>query len=84
MYHIVKDVASLITMSLENHCLTVLSQRASHFQTRRLNTFKLSQLTCFTSLRDILKIAKYTGNIHGIFVDGVVTKRKEFSSVLTY
>ena len=35
MHHIVKDVASLITMSSENHSLTALFQRVSHFQTRR-------------------------------------------------
>ena len=58
MYHIVKDVASLITMSSENHRLTAPSQRVSHFQTQRFNTPKLGQLTCFTSLRDIMNIAK--------------------------
>ena len=82
MYHIVKDVASSIKMSSENHRLTALSKQVSHFQTGRGNTFKLSQLTCFTSLRDIVNIAKYTGNIHGMLVAGVVTKRKGFFSVL--
>ena len=53
----------------------------SHRQTRRINTSKLSQLTCFTSLRDIVNIAKIHSNIHGMFVT-VVTKRKGFSSVL--
>ena len=45
MYHIVKDVASLITMSSENQSLTALSLRVSHLQTGRLNTSKLGQLT---------------------------------------
>ena len=49
MYHIVKDVASLITMSSENHSLTALFLRIPHFQTRRLDTPKRVQLTCFTS-----------------------------------
>ena len=44
MYHIIKDVASLITMSSENHRLTAISHRVSHFQTQRVNTFKLGQL----------------------------------------
>ena len=84
MYHILKDVASLITMSSENHSLTALSQQVSHFQTRRFNTSKLDQLTCFTSLRDIVNIAKIDRySIHGMFVAGVVTKRNGFSSVLT-
>ena len=52
MYHIVKDVAGLITMSSENHFLTALSQQASHFQRRRLNTSKFGQLTCFTGHRE--------------------------------
>ena len=38
VYHIVKDVASLITMSSKNHRLTALSQRVAHFKTRRVNT----------------------------------------------
>ena len=58
MYHIVKDVVSLITMSSENHCLAALSQPVSHFQNRRVSTSKLGQLTCFISLRDIVNIAK--------------------------
>ena len=45
MYHIVKDVASLITMSLENS-LTALSLRVLYLQTRRVNTSELGQLTC--------------------------------------
>ena len=48
--------ANLITMSSENHSITALSLRVSHFQTRRVNTPKLGQLTCF--LRDILNIKK--------------------------
>ena len=59
-------------MSSENHSII--------WQTQRVNTPKLGQLTCF--LRDILNIAKYTGNIHGMFVAGAVTKWKGFSSVL--
>ena len=78
----VSDVASLITMSSENHSLMALPLQVSHSQTLRVNTSKLGQLTCFTSLRDIVNIAKYTGNIHVMFVAGVVTKRKGFSSVL--
>ena len=53
MYHIVKDVASLITMPSKKQHLTALTQRLSHFQTRRVNTSKLGRLTCFTSVRDI-------------------------------
>ena len=44
------DVASLITMSSENHRLTALSHRVSYFQTRRVSTSKVGQLTWFTSL----------------------------------
>ena len=38
MYHIVKEVASLFTMSSENHSLTALCLRVLHLQTRRLNS----------------------------------------------
>ena len=41
----------------------------------------LSYFLIFAGHRDHRK--KYTGNIHGMFVAGVVTKRKGFSSVLT-
>ena len=80
MYHIVTDVANLITMSSENHSLATISLRISHLQTRSLYRAKLSRLTCFKSLLDIVNIAKIQ-NIHGMFVVGVVTKRKRFSSV---
>ena len=59
MYHIVQDVASLITMSSENHSSTALSLQDSPLQTS----------------------PKYTGDIHGMFVAGVVTKRGTFLSV---
>ena len=36
--------------------LNVLSRRVSHFKTRRVNTSKLGQLTCFTSLEDRLPV----------------------------
>ena len=69
MYHIVKDVASLITTSSEHHCLTALSQRASHFLTGRVYTSKLDQLPCFNFLRDIVNIAKiyrqYSRDVRG-------------------
>ena len=58
MYHIVKNVASLITMSSGKCRLKALSQRVSLFQTRRFKTPKFGQLTYFTSLRDIVNIAK--------------------------
>ena len=41
----------------------------------------LSYFLIFAGHREHRK--KYTGNIHGMFVAGVVTKRKGFSSVLT-
>ena len=47
MYHMGKDPAKLITMSSEIHSLTVLSQRVSHFQTRKVNSSKLGGLTMF-------------------------------------
>ena len=65
MYHIVKDVASLITMSSENHSLTALSLLVSHLQTRRVYTSILGQLTCFTSLRDV---REHRQNTHVIFI----------------
>ena len=63
MYHIVKDVASLITTSPENAFLT-----GQTFQTVRLNTAKLGQLTCLNLgneifvivVRNCMKIPKYT------------------------
>ena len=55
----------------------------SHFQAGWVNISKLGQLTRFKSFQDIVNSAKYTDNNHGMFVAGVVTKRKGFSSVLT-
>ena len=82
MYHIVKDVASLITTLLENHSLTALSQLVSHFQTRRFNTYKLGQLT---SLRDIENIAKihrqYSWDVRGRCTD---TNEGIFLSVVPF
>ena len=43
---------------------------------------KLGQLT--KSLRGIVNIAKNACKIYGVFVAGAVTKRKEFSLVLTF
>ena len=82
MYHIVEDVASLITKASENHRLTVLSCQASHFQTERVNTSKHGQLTCFKYLRDNVNIVK----IHRQYswdVRGWCSDKKGFSSVLT-
>ena len=73
MYHIVKDIASLIRMSSENHHSLALSQRVSHLQTRRVNTSELGQLT---SLWDALNIAK----IHRLYsfdVCGWCSDKKE-------
>ena len=73
MYHIVKDVASLITKSSENHSLAALSLQVSHLQTRRVTTPELGQLTCFTSLQDIMNIAKirreYSWDVRGWCTD---------------
>ena len=85
MLHIVKDVASLITMLSKNHSLMALPPRVSHLKTRRVNTSILGQLTCFTSLRDIVNIAEIHmqvgPNIHGMLMGGVVTKGLGFYSV---
>ena len=61
-----------------------ISQRATYFKTESLYTANLGQLTCFKFLRDVVNIAKNTNIIHGMFVAVVVTKRKGFSSVLTF
>ena len=63
MYHIVKNVASLITMSSEHHGLKALPQRVSHFA--------IDMFYIYAS-------PKYTGNIHGMFLAGVVTKKRDF------
>ena len=80
MYHIFKDAASLITMSSENHRLTALSHRVSHFQTWRVNTSKLGELTCSTSLRNIMNIAKihgyYSSDVWGWCSEKTVSKKK--------
>ena len=56
--------------------------RISLFQTWRLNKFKLGQLTCFTLWGTSWTSPKYTGDIYGMFVAGVVRKRKGFFWVL--
>ena len=48
-------------------------------QTEGLDTTERGQLTCCKFLRGIVNIAKYDGNIHGMFVAGVVTNREGFS-----
>ena len=76
MYHIVKDIASSIRMSSENHHSTALSKRVSHLETRRVNTSELGQLTCSTSLWDAMKIAR----IHRLYsfdVRGWCSDKKE-------
>ena len=72
IYHNVQDAASLNTASSGNDHFPMEPHSLG-----RLNTAKLCQLSCFKSLR------KYAGNIHGMFVAGVVTKSKVFSLVLT-
>ena len=82
MCHIVKDVASLITMSSLNHSLTALSQRVSHFKHDGFTLLSSTNWHVLHLYGTSWRSPKYTGNIHGMFVAGVVTKRKGFSSVL--
>ena len=65
----VQDVASLITTA-----------SGYTFQTRRVYATEFGQLTSSKSLRGIVNMAIYTGNIHRMFVAGIVTKREGFSS----
>ena len=65
MYHIVKDVAFLITTSSGNDYFP----SGSHISKREGSKDKLSRLTCFKSLRDIVNIAKihrqYSWDVRG-------------------
>ena len=78
MYHIVKDVASLITMSSGKRRFNSGFPTGLTFQNTKFNTPKLGQLACFTSSRDIMNIAKYTGNTHGMFVADIGRKEGIF------
>ena len=68
MYHMVKEVASLIKCHRKMTAfLTMLT--VTYFKTESLYTAKLGRLTCFISLRDIVNIAKihrlYSWDVRG-------------------
>ena len=52
MYHIVKDVANLITLSSENHSLTALSLRVSHTKGLHFYTRPIDMLYIFAGHRE--------------------------------
>ena len=79
MYHIVKDVATLITTSSENGRFP----NGPHISKQNAQQGKLGHSTCFKSLRDIVNVAKIYRIYSWMFVAGVVRKRKGLSSVLT-
>ena len=78
MYHIFKEIASLITIT----SLRMTVFLSGHtVQTVRFSTIKLSQ-QIIAGHREHRKNAPAIF-MHGMFVAGIVTKRKGFSFVLT-